>query len=194
MDKRIIEFRRQLNARLDPRRYEHSLSVSFTSIALAMRYGYDINKAELAGLLHDCAKCYSDETLIKQCGINGVELSEEEQQVKVTIHARYGAWLAKHQYHIQDEDVLSAIRYHTTGRPGMSLLEKIVFTADFIEPRREKAKRLPELRILAFENLDQTVYEILYDSLQYLKEQGGRIDSMTQKAFAYYQNKEREKA
>lgn len=193
MDKRIIELRRQLKDRLDPRRYEHSLSVSFTSMALAMRYAYDINKTELAGLLHDCAKCYSDKELIEQCSINGIELSEEERKVKVTIHAKYGAWLAEHQYHIQDEDVLSAIRYHTTGRPTMSLLEKIIFTADFIEPRREKAKRLPELRVLAFKDLDQTVYQILRDSLQYLREQGGTIDSMTQKAFAYYQNEEREK-
>lgn len=193
MDKRIPDFRRQLKDQLDPRRYEHSLSVSFTSIALAMRYAYDINKAELAGLLHDCAKCYSDNVLIEQCRSNGIELSEEEMQVKVTIHARFGAWLARHQYHVQDEDVLSAIRYHTTGRPQMSLLEKIVFTADYIEPRRDKAKRLPELRMLAFQDLDQTVYEILNDSLKYLRDQGGTIDSMTQKAFAYYYNKECEK-
>lgn len=186
MDKRIPEFRRQLTARLDSKRYEHSLSVSFTSMALAMRYAYDIDKAELAGLLHDCAKYCSDTELIEQCGANGIALSTEEQLVKVTIHAKYGAWLAKHQYHIEDEEILSAIRYHTTGRPAMSLLEKIVFTADYIEPRRNKATRLKELRVLAFEDLDQAVYEILHASLKYLEEQGGVIDSMTRKAFAYY--------
>lgn len=190
MDKQIIEFRRHLQSRLEPRRYEHSLSVSFISVALAMRYGYDIHKAELAGLLHDCAKRYSDETLIEKCGKHGIALTEEEKQVTVTIHARYGAWLAKHKYHIRDEEILSAIRYHTTGRPDMSLLEKIIFTADFIEPRRETAERLRELRMLAFQDLDRTVYEILRSSLQYLQDKGGIIDSMTQKAFDFYQDKE----
>ncbi|MGL5437606.1 MAG: bis(5'-nucleosyl)-tetraphosphatase (symmetrical) YqeK [Lachnospiraceae bacterium] len=192
MDERISTFRNHLASRLDPVRYEHSLSVSFTCVALAMRYGYDINKAEIAGLLHDCAKRYSDKELIARCAKHGIILTEEEKQIRVTIHAKYGEWLARHKYHIQDEEILSAIRYHTTGRPAMSLLEKIVFVADFIEPRRFKASRLNELRTISFQNLDRAVAGVLDSSLSYLQRKGGMIDSMTQQAFEYYQKKERE--
>ncbi len=193
MDERITSFRNHLESRLNPVRYEHSLSVSFTSVALAMRYGYDINKAEIAGLLHDCAKRYSDQKLIEKCAKHQIPLTEEEKQIRVTIHAKYGEYLARHKYDIQDEDILSAIRYHTTGRPGMSLLEKIVFTADYIEPRRYKAGQLKEIRVLSFRDLDLAVLEILGSSLRYLQRKGGQIDSMTLQAYEYYQIKEREK-
>ena len=115
-----------------------------------MRYGCDLEKAEIAGLLHDCAKHYSDETIIKKCLMEGLSLSEDERKAPAVLHAKYGAWLAKKKYNIQDEEVIGAIRWHTTGRPNMSLLEKIVFTADYIEPRRDKASNLPVVRPLAF--------------------------------------------
>ena len=166
-------------------RYEHSLSVSYTCIALAMRYGYDLQKAELAGLMHDCAKRYTDNELIARCAKHNVELTEAEISAPAVIHAKYGAWLAEHKYGIHDPEILDAIRCHTTGKPEMGTLDKILYIADYIEPRRDKADNLGEMRYLAFRDLDQTMYEILAGTLNYLDKKGSRVDPMTMQAFEY---------
>lgn len=184
----IITFRKKLKSKLDPMRYEHSLSVSYLCIALAMRYGADLYQAELAGLLHDCAKWYAEPVLIQKCQKHGVLLTEEERQAPAVIHAKYGAWVAAHKYGIVNEEILSAIRYHSTGRPDMSLLEKIVYVADYIEPRRDKAPDLPQVRPTAFENLDRALFMIMESSLSYLEKKKGVIDPMTKQAYEYYSN------
>ena len=93
-------------------RFEHSVSVSFTCTALAMRYGYDIQKAELAGLMHDCAKRFTDSELICKCQKHGVALTEAEIKAPAVIHAKYGAYLAENKYGIQDPEIISAIACH----------------------------------------------------------------------------------
>ena len=188
MNEQIITFRKQLKSRLDPMRYEHSLSVSFTCAALAMCHGFDIEKAELAGLLHDCAKRYTDNELITRCEKHGIALTKGELAAPQVIHARYGAWMAEHKFGIADEEILSAIRCHTTGKPDMGMLDKILFIADYIEPRRDNASNLPQMRCMAFQDLTRTVYEILAGTLEYLEKKGCSVDPMTQKAFAYYEN------
>lgn len=192
MDEQIITIRKQLESRLDPMRYEHSLSVSFTCVALAMRYGYDIHKAEIAGLLHDCAKRFSDTVLIAKCKKKELPLTENELRAPAVIHAKYGAWMAEYKFGIQDEEILSAIRCHTTGKPAMGLLDKILYVADYIEPRRDKAGNLSEMRYLAFQDLDQTVYALLSSTLKYLERKGSNVDSMSRQAFEYYQKGARE--
>lgn len=186
MNEQIITFRKQLKSKLDPMRYEHSLSVSFLCVGLAMRYGYDIGKAELAGLMHDCAKRFTDNELIARCQKHGLELTQEEQKVPAVIHAKYGAWLAKNKFGIRDEEILSAIACHTTGKPGMGMLDKILYIADYIEPRRDKASNLPRMRYLAFQDLDLAMYEILAGSLEYLEKKGSVTDPMTQDAYQYF--------
>ena len=126
-------------------RYEHTLGVSYTAMALAMRYGQDLDQAELAGLLHDCAKYFNDEEIIKKCRKHGIEVSEAELRAPAVLHAKYGAWLAKNRYGVSDPEILSAIRWHTTGRANMTTLDKIIYVADYIEPRRDKAPDLPRL-------------------------------------------------
>ena len=160
----IITLRKQLKSKLEPMRFEHSVSVSFTCTALAMRYGYDIQKAELAGLMHDCAKRFTDSELIR----------------------KYGAYLAENKYGIQDPEIISAIACHTTGKPDMSTLDKILYIADYIEPRRDKADNLPQMRYLAFQDLDETMYEILKGTLEYLDKKGNTIDPMTLQAYEYF--------
>lgn len=187
MDEQILTFRKQLKSHLDPMRYEHSLSVSFTCMALAMRYRYDIQKAELAGLLHDCAKRYTDGMLIDKCKKHNILLTEGELQAPAVIHAKYGAWMAETKFGIRDEEILSAIRCHTTGKPEMRTLDKILYVADYIEPRRDKADNLPQMRYLAFQDLDQAVYELLSSTLEYLKKKGAVEDPMTRETFMYYQ-------
>lgn len=186
----IMTFRKQLKAKLDPMRYEHSISVSFTCVALAMRYGFDLDKAELAGLLHDCAKRFTDNELIRRCEKHGLALTPEELKAPAVIHAKYGAWIAQNKYGIQDEEILSAIRCHTTAKPKMGILDKILYIADYIEPRRDKASNLAQMRYLAFQNLDQAMYEILAGTMEYLNKKTSNIHPMTQEAFAYFQNQQ----
>lgn len=182
----IMMFRKRLQNRLSPMRYEHSLSVSFTCMSLAMRYGYDMNRAELAGLMHDCGKRYSDEVILKKCLKHGIPVTESENKALAVLHAKYGAWLAENKYQIRDEEILSAIACHTTGKPEMSTLDKILYIADYIEPRRYKAENLPQIRAMAYTDLDQTMYAILDGTLEYLTKKGGGIDPMTREAHTYF--------
>jgi len=187
MNSQIPKLRKKLKSKLSDSRYEHSLSVSFTCICLAMRYGYPLDKAELAGLLHDCAKCYDDKEILKYCEKHNIPVSEMERKVPAVLHAKYGAWLAQKNYEIEDSEILNAIACHTTGKPNMQMLDKILYVADYIEARRYKAGNLPAMRKLAFENLDEALYQIMKGTLDYLTDRGGRIDSMTAEAFAYYE-------
>lgn len=187
MNSQIPKLRKKLKSKLSDSRYEHSLSVSFTCICLAMRYGYPLDKAELAGLLHDCAKCYDDKEILKYCEKHNIPVSEMERKVPAVLHAKYGAWLAKKNYGIEDSEILNAIACHTTGKPNMQMLDKILYVADYIETRRYKAGNLLAMRKLAFENLDEALYQIMKGTLDYLTDRGGRIDPMTAEAFAYYE-------
>lgn len=193
MQETITRLRGELSGRLSASRYEHTISVSFTAAALAMRYGCDLYKAELAGLLHDCAKHYDDETIVKKCEKKNLSLTEDELKAPAVLHAKYGAWLAEAKYGISDPEVLSAIRWHTTGRPEMSLLEEIIFTADYIEPRRNQAPDLGVVRPLAFTDLEECIYQILKDTLDYLNGKGCYVDSMTTLAYDYYRQLHEEK-
>ncbi len=182
----IYEYRKKLKKLLKPDRYEHSLSVSFTCICLAMKYGVDLYKAEVAGLLHDCAKQFSNQELIKLCDKEGVELTEDMLKAPQVIHSVYGAEYARKAFGIKDMEILSAIFYHTLGCPEMSVLEEIVFVADYIEARRYKAERLPEIRRMAFEDLDRAVYEINHDTISYLEESGGFVCKDSYDTYHYY--------
>lgn len=184
----ISLIRKALKNKLDPMRYEHSLSVSFTSVCLAMRYGYDLHKAELAGLLHDCAKRFTEAEMRSRCEEAGILLTEDERKAPQVIHARYGAYLARKRYGIEDEEILSAIYYHTVGKADMSLLEAIVFTADYIETRRFKAQNLSEIRQLAFTDLNRCVYEIMKSTVEFLQSKQIYICKDSLDAYRFYQN------
>lgn len=186
MHQDIVKIRKHLKKKLSPARYEHTLGVAYTAAALAMRYGCDLKKAELAGLLHDCAKRYDDVTIVEKCEKHGVELTESELRAPAVIHAKLGAYMAWHKYGVADTEILSAIAYHTTGKPQMTMLDKIIYIADYIEPRRDKAPNLPAMRRLAFEDLDEALYQILKGTLEYLEKTGAEADEMTQTAFEYY--------
>ena len=141
------EIQKDLKNKLKPARYEHTLGVSDTARHLAEIHGYDSVKAALAGLLHDCAKYMSDDKKIALCREYGISISDAEYKNPSLLHAKCGAILAEHEYQIIDFNILHAIRVHTTGVPDMSLLDKIIFIADYIEPNRDKAPHLKELRI-----------------------------------------------
>ena len=182
----IKKIRKSMEKAQDAKRYEHTLGVAYTAAALAMRYDESIKNAELAGLLHDCAKCLSDEKRLSICQKHNISMNEIERRNPFLLHAKVGSFLAMDEYHIRDMDIINAILNHTTGRPGMSKLEKIIFVADYIEPNRRHAPNLKEVRKLAFEDLDKALVAILGDILSYLKSTGGEIDPMTQKTYNYY--------
>lgn len=184
---RIEEYSKKLAKYIDQNRWYHTQGVRYMSVAMAMAFGVDIKKAEMAGLLHDCAKCISDSKKIKICDKNGIEITDVERENPFLLHAKVGAYIAKEKYGIKDEEILDAIRYHTTGKPAMKPLEQIVFIADYIEPRRNKSQHLPEIRRMAFRNLDECCYMILKDMLLYLNSKKGRIDSNTNDAFEFYE-------
>ena len=181
------ELEKKMKKAQDAKRFEHTLGVEFTAASLAMRYGASVTDAQIAGVLHDCAKCLSDEKRLKIRRKHGIPVSEVERRNPYLLHAKAGACLAEEKYEIQNRpEVVDAIRYHTTGREDMGLLEKIVFVADYIEPGRRHAPNLPEIRRLAFENLDKAVLRILEDTLKHLRKSGGEIDTMTETAYRYY--------
>lgn len=186
------KIRKQLEKNLDAKRYEHTLGVAYTAAALAMCHGGDIEAATVAGLLHDCAKCISDEKRISICEKNDLPINAIERRNPSLLHAKAGSILAAQDYDVEDPEILRAIRSHTTGRPGMTQLEKIIFIADYIEPGRNKAENLDEVRRLAFRDLDEALWVILRDTLLYLRASGDEdeIDPMTQETFDFY-NKER---
>ena len=169
-------------------RYEHTLGVEFTAASLAMRYEVDIEKAELAGLLHDCAKCIDSEDTLDDCMKYNIELTDVEKRNPFLIHSKLGAVHAKKLYGVDDEDIISAIRFHTTGKPDMTMLEKIIFIADYIEPGRDKAPNLKEIRKMSFVDIDEAMYMILKDTLDYLDKGEGEKDELTRETYLFYKN------
>lgn len=182
----IHKIKKQLRKELDEKRYEHTLGVAYTSAALAMCHHADMHDAYVAGLLHDCAKCLDNEKKLHICEKHGIDINEAEQKNPYLLHAKVGGYLAKKKYHVDDEQIINAIVYHTTGKPDMTLLEKIVYIADYIEPGREHAPNLNELRTLAFHDLDTALLQILEDTLHYLEKSGREIDPMTRQTYDFY--------
>ena len=186
MDERFLKLQHKMKKKLDEYRYEHTLGVMYTAAALAMRHGADMEKALLAGLLHDCAKCYPDEKKFELCKKYGVRLADIEKKNTALIHARLGAVLAKEKYGIGDDAVCHAIACHTTGAPAMDVLQQIIFIADYIEPHRDRAGNLTSIRRTAFEDLDEACRMILSDTLKYLGDSPKAVDPMTKETYDYY--------
>ena len=186
MNAKIEEMRLQIMKEMDDARYQHTLGVMYTAASMAMCHGEEVEKAMIAGILHDCAKCIPGGTKILLCEKFHIEIMDYERMNPGLLHAKLGAFIAEKNYHIADEDILMAIKSHTTGRPGMSLLEKIIYIADYMEPGRKHLPNMDEVRKLAFEDIDRCLYRILADSLTYLKSRNVAIDPMTEQTYYFY--------
>lgn len=186
------KIKKYLKHHLTKERYQHTLGVAYTAVAMAMKYNPDksndefLKKAQLAGLLHDCAKCMDNNKKLSICKEHNITYSSFEETHPYLLHGKVGAYIAKTKFKIDDEDILQAITWHTTGRPNMSLLEKIIFIADYIEPSRKPIPELNLIRSLAFENIDKAMEKILLNTLNYLEIKGTPIDTMTQKTYQCY--------
>lgn len=191
----VDRIKHKLKHKLDHDRYIHTLGVAYTAASLAMCHGLDHNNAFLAGLLHDCAKCIPDDKKIEKCLKHNIVITETERRLPYLLHSKLGAYYAQHKYGIDDEDILNSITFHTTGRPAMSKLEQIIFISDYIEPKRNKANRLKEIRMMAFRNLDECTFMILDDTIKYLSSKGSieSIDRTTIETHKYYEKKIKKK-
>lgn len=167
-------------------RYRHTLGTEEVACDLALIHGCNMWKACIAGILHDCAKDLSEEELINECIRYQLPISEVERQRALLLHAKVGAAYAEDKFGIKDEDIINAIRYHTTGRPGMSLLEKIIFISDYIEPNRKPLPEINRIRLEAYNHLDNAVIMVSENTLEYLRETGSVIDTLTMDTYEYY--------
>lgn len=183
------KIKEELSGKLSKDRYIHTNAVAYTAACLAMKYDCDIHKAYLAGLLHDCAKWIKGDKYIEKANKAGLEINPSEYESPQLLHAKLGAYYAKENYNVCDEDILNAIKVHTTGKPDMNKLEMILYVADYIEPGRDKAIRLNEIRKIAFEDIELAVYMILEDTLNHIKSKEYALDPITEETYNFYKEK-----
>lgn len=170
--KKKLGMSEQLKTLLTPARYEHSIGVMNTAAELAKIYGADIKKAQIAGLLHDNAK--NLDRSYERCRDLEVDLDEFELKSPPLVHAKLGAETAKIEFYITDPEILDAIRWHTVGRPCMSLLEKIIFVADLTEPGRDFPDA-PRLREASRKNINIAVAECIKSTIEVNNNRGNPI-------------------
>lgn len=159
---------KKLKGYINPKRYEHSLGVAKEALKLAKIYSLNETKAYIAGLLHDCAK---DIDFNKQIDLikkyNQFEIIGDELSYPKILHALTGSIIAKRNFGIDDKEILSAIRYHTIGGIKMSPLDKIIFVADMIEPKR-CYNGIEFLRELAYNNINKAIIHSIDNTVMYL--------------------------
>lgn len=174
--KKIIEY---IERNMTEKRRLHTYAVAEEAKKLAQRYGEDVEKAELAALFHDFFRGVTEPVLncyVRQLGLDPVYLNNAN-----LAHGKIAAILIERDYHVKDRDIINAVSYHTTGRAGMSTLEKIIYLADAIEPNRSYPG-VEEIRELAFKNLDDACLLSLERSIDYVQGKGLYLDQDTVKA------------
>lgn len=152
------EYENIIEKRMKSGRFKHSKNVAKEAVRLAKKYGADTEKAEIAGILHDATKESSEKEQLELIERAGIELSQLERSTHKLWHAISGAAFVQVELGITDEDIINAIRYHTTGRAGMSLLEKVIFIADFTSAERDY-EGVDKMRKVADRDLDEAVLE-----------------------------------
>jgi predicted HD superfamily hydrolase involved in NAD metabolism len=174
----IDEMKNKLQAVLKPKRYTHSINVMETAGKLAEKYGIDMEKAALAGLLHDCARDIKGEKVFELCDEFGIKVDYIGIKQPELLHGAIGSKLAVTEYGIDDTEILDAICYHTTGCENMSLLSKIVFMADYIEPGRT-FPGANDARKLAYKDIDSAMVMALDKTIKYVIDRGALIHPNT---------------
>jgi predicted HD superfamily hydrolase involved in NAD metabolism len=141
----------KLRKMLPDKRFNHSINVANCAKKIAKIYNVDEEKAYISGLIHDCAKYFTKEETIKYAKEKKIDLDEFEIESTALSHATIGASVAKEEFEIDDVEILNAIKYHTTGKEDMTMLEKIIFMADLIEEGRN-FESVDILRNLTYNN------------------------------------------
>jgi predicted HD superfamily hydrolase involved in NAD metabolism len=155
-----------VRAQLTEHRYQHTLGVMETAIELAERYHADRDKAEMAAIFHDYAKFRPKEEMKKIIETEEMDKRLLEYNAELW-HAPVGAYLVRKEAGVEDDEILDAIRFHTSGRPGMTNLEKVIYLADYIEPGR-RFPGVDEVRELAKDNLEEALILSIRNSITFL--------------------------
>ncbi len=174
-----------LEQQLSPKRFRHSCNVARAARQLAQRYGGDMEKAYFAGLLHDICKEFPYEEQRELMLSGDFEPDAAELYSKKLWHGIAGARFLQTEFGVTDEDILNAVRFHTVGREGMSLLEEIVYMADLISDERD-FKGVGKMRKLAHENLQNAMLESLRQASQSVLKKGGLLPQYTVSAYNAY--------
>ena len=182
--------RRLAKKRLSAKRYQHTLNVRRMAVKLATRWGADPEKAALAALLHDTAKELPREEMLQILKDTAIMAENAQNRPSPVWHGICAAILAQTQWGVEDEEVLSAIRCHTTGKPGMSLLDEIVFLADMTSAERDYPE-VDYLRKLEKKDIHQAMREALEMNLHWLEESGKPVDEETRAALEDLRQRER---
>ncbi|MEM1279031.1 MAG: bis(5'-nucleosyl)-tetraphosphatase (symmetrical) YqeK [Cyanobacteria bacterium P01_H01_bin.152] len=159
-----------LQTAMPAKRLQHILRVEETAIALAEHHQLPVAQVQQAGLMHDLAKCFAPTKLLAVAAAEGWTLDPAEQQVPHLLHAPVGAVVAREQFGVTDQTVLTAIATHTLGSPDMDAISAVVYLADALEPGRGDTPQLHHLRQLSYRDLWGAVYETCVFSLQHLLE------------------------
>lgn len=191
----------KLKINLKESRFEHTIEVAKTSQKLAIHYDlsdYDVEKAFLGGLLHDCAKCFDREKIFETAKKYSYVLDEVVKEQPELAHSFLGYFVAQYEYlidsdvsseFINDEELFTSIKYHTTGKADMSTIEKIVYLADYIEPRRPSTEYFDKARILAYENLDECMLYVLESTINFNDAKNRIIHPLGREAYDFYKEK-----
>ena len=181
---RNAEFLDIIKSRLTPKRLYHSICVAEKAKHLAEKFGSDAEKAYTAGLVHDIMKNQSVEDMLQLIESDGQVLTESEKAITVTLHAIAGEVFLRKNLNVTDEELLSAVRWHTTGKEDMSLFEKIIYIADLVSDDREYPD-VNEVRQMAEEDLDKTLLRGLAFTIEDNSKKYRLIHNDTVKAYNY---------
>lgn len=175
----LEQMKEELKKRLKPSRFRHSLGVEETAVFLADRFGVDEEQARVAGLLHDCAREFRNEDMVKEAEKRGIAIGEVERSMPLLLHADIGAQRVREIYGVDDKVVSQAIARHTVGGPQMTKLDKIIWYADMIEPGRD-FPGVDELRKLAkTASLDEMLLAGLSHSIIFVVKKGHLVHPAT---------------
>lgn len=169
--KDIVKMQQKLKKQLPSKRFFHSIEVSKLAKEYAKIYGLDVEKAEVAGLLHDCGRKIPTPEQLSEAKRLGLEIDFVEKNQPILLHAKLGVYFAKKEFEIEDPEILEAIEFHSTGGENLSKLAMIVYLADLLEPNRAFSG-INDLRKLATEDLELAMIKAYEQSIKYLLERG----------------------
>ena len=150
------EYKALIKTKMGEKRYIHSVNMAKQAVHLAEKYGADVKKAEIAGILHDITKEMPEKEQLQLMNNSGIILTDLKMSAPKLWHSISGACYIRNILNIKDEDIFNAVRYHTTGRAGMSLLEKVIFIADFTGEERDY-NGADEMKAVAEESLEEAM-------------------------------------
>lgn len=171
---------------LSPKRFQHTMNVKKLAVRMAQHYGVDTEKAALAAILHDSAKELPRTELLQIMQDNAIIKKGTQNRPEPVWHGICAAILAKTQWNVQDEEILSAIACHTTGKENMSKLDKILFLADMTSAERDYPG-VEELRSLEMQNLDKAMIQALKMTISFVEQKNAIADPESAKALAWLQ-------